>query len=120
MSESKRRLVRYRGIWCITWTERGRTHRRSLGTADRATAETAYEGVLSAARTQPRPSRVTVADCVAGYLEATPRIGGRKSLSHFGAMLPQHIDRSSCETYTKQRTASGIRPKTIHTELGLL
>lgn len=116
----EKRLVRYRGVWCLTWTERGRTKRRSLGTTDRAAAETAYQGFLAAGRRQPKPTLVTVADCLAGYLQAKPKIEGRKALSYFGPMLPEHIDRAACENFTALRVTDRVRPKTIHTELGLL
>jgi integrase len=120
MSEPTGKLVRYRKIWCIAWSVDRRTKRRSLGTRDRTLAETRYQAYLAESKRTTRPTRVTVADCLAGYLEATPAVEGRKALSWFGPKLPEHIDRAACDDYTALRTADGIRPKTIHTELGML
>jgi len=120
MSQPTGKLVNYRGIWCIAWSVNRRTRRRSLGTRDRAEAEIAFQSYLADAKRTTRPSRVTCADCLAGYLEATPKVEGRKALSWFGPKLPEHIDKAACEDYAKLRTKLGIRPKTIHTELGLL
>lgn len=120
MSEPTGKLVCYRGIWCIAWSVNRRTQRRSLGTRDRDLAETRYQTYLAESKRTTRPSRVTVADCIAGYLEATPQVAGRKALAWFSPKLPEHIDKQACTDYADSRTACGIRPKTIHTELGLL
>lgn len=120
MSEPTGKLVNYRGTWCVAWSVNRRTRRRSLGTRDRQEAEIAFHAYLAESRRTARPGRVTVADCLAGYIEATPKVAGRKALSWFGPKLPEHIDRAACEDYATSRAAVGIRPKTIHTELGLL
>jgi integrase len=120
MSEPTGKLVNYRGIWCVAWSVNRRTRRRSLGTRDRAEAEIAFQAYLADAKRTARPSRVTCADCIAGYLEATPKVDGRKALVWFGPKLPEHIDKQACTDYDAARAAIGIRPKTIHTELGLL
>lgn len=114
------KLVNYRGTWCIAWSVNRRTQRRSLGTRDRELAEVRYQAYLAESKRTARPGRVTVADCIAGYHEANPKIEGRKALGWFGPKLPEHIDRATCEAYTALRETAGIRPKTIHTELGLL
>jgi integrase len=120
MSEPTGKLVCYRGAWCIAWSVNRRTIRRSLGTKDRDEAEVRYQAYLAESKRTTRPGRVTVGDCLAGYLEATPKVEGRKALSWFGPKLPEHIDKQACTDYADARTADGIRPKTIHTELGLL
>lgn len=59
-------------------------------------------------------------DCLAGYLEDRPKVGGRKSLAYFATMLPEHIDKQTCHGYAALRADAGIRPKTVHTEMALL
>jgi integrase len=112
------RLVCYRKIWCAYWREDGKARRDSLGTRDPVAAERKFAAYVTARNTAPRPSVVTVADCLAAYYEAKPQVIPRPALGKFfGLMLPDAIDEDTCKKYPAQRQAA---IKTIHTEMGIL
>jgi integrase len=121
------RLGRYRGKWCAIWHADGRTHRASLGLeaseANRPAAGQAFdEWVADQRRIDASPRGVvTIKHILDGYHNAVPGQAKRMALySELGPKTPPAVDKTVCETYAKKRARAGIRPSTIHTELGLL
>jgi integrase len=112
------RLVRYRGVLCAAWHDGTGTRRLSLGTDDRALGEVRFQKFLSDVA-KPEKKVVTVAQCLTGYYAARAAVIPRTALSFFASKLPADVSRADCESYARKR-AKVARPKTIHTELGIL
>jgi integrase len=113
------RLKLYRGQWSAVWREDGQTKRRSLRTADRASAQRTLEALRLAV-----PAGNTVSQVYAAYLGAkgtTRAVWAWAQLnSSFGEMVPAQVNRTACQAYTKKRRAAGVSDGTIHTELTFL
>lgn len=118
------RLKLYRGKWAAVGTdESGRPWRRSLRTADRATAERRFRDIRF-----ETPGE-TIADAVALYL--TEKKGRARSyqsmetawraLKHtFGHLRPDQITRDLCRDYAAMRRKGGVADGTIIKDLGVL
>jgi integrase len=119
----KPRLKLYRGIWCVVWTEGGRTKRRSLSTDDEDEARRRFE------TDKRKPVGNTCADIFAAYLaDRKQRIRHHARLGECwknlapecGHLLPEHIGRLWCRAYTEKRRALGRADGTIRKELSVL
>lgn len=121
------RLVKYRGKFCVAWTDGGTTVRRSLRTDNRDVAEARYRIALAELQ---RPASSTVADIweacrkdkeAQGKTSATAMPYHWKALEqHFGSMDSTRISVEDCRSYTAKRRAAGRAPSTIATELKYL
>lgn len=118
------RLVRYRGRWAITWTEDGQRNRRSLGTDDRALAETRARAFWHARGL----SVYTVGSLVNAYIDdreseivstSNQRYAWKALKPSFDNILPEHIDEDMCRAYARERMKT-VSPATAHYEMGLI
>lgn len=115
------RLVKFRGKYAVTWTEDGRTVRRSLRTDDRRVAEKRFKIAVSELE---KPEARTVSD-VWSLHEKDKEARGRASAKYhwkalepvFGEMDCDRITVRDCREYTRKRSAQGRAPSTISTEL---
>ena len=114
------RLTLYRGFWCATWREGGRTRRASLRTKDRAAAERL---LADHQRASARPSH-NVAGIYAAYLgdKGTERArwAWKWLEPAFGSLRPDQVDRGACRAYVAARRTNGLGDGTIWTELTFL
>lgn len=118
------RLQLYRGKWAAVGRTAGKQWRRSLGTADRATAERRFRDVRF-----DRPGE-TNADYVGQYIAEKQAQGAAsfnamryawKALAPtFGSLRPDQITRKLCQDYAKTRAKGGVSPGTVIKELGVL
>lgn len=117
------RLKLYRGKWAVVWNDGERTQRRSLRTADRATAERRFKDVKIEAPGD------TIADAVSLYLkdkaDSAPSIDSMEFSWQaleptFGHLRPDQIDRKLCRSYARKRRAQGRKDATIIKELSFL
>lgn len=124
----ERKLVRYRGVWCLYWRDgRNKPRRRSLGTKDRAEAERRkrdLELALNAAETGP-----LIGGIVEAYLKDRENRGGNEknrryawkaASSTFDHLEPHHVTRELCREFTAARREAGSSDGTIRKQLGLL
>lgn len=111
------RLKLHKGYWYITFTEEGKTKRRSLRTADRDEAQRLL------ADFNKRPSGKTVSEIFATY--QSDKGGERLEMAwkqlapHFGQYRPDQVDRARCREYTAYRSRF-VQHGTIRRELGIL
>ena len=129
------RLVRPQGkivqrpdspVWYISWTEGGKSRRRSTRTGDRGSAEivlAAWERKLDA---PPAAERRTIGWILDRYLEdregavvAYRRLveAAKPLREFFGTMPPDHLDRSLVRAYGRSR---GVSDGTLGRELSML
>jgi integrase len=115
---SEIRLKLYRGSWCATWREAGRTRRASLGTKDRAAAERLLIDHLR----KPR-AVTTVAEIYTAYLATGATRRAREVEQHlireFGSLFPEHVTAERCKTYVEKRRQR-VKDGTICAELTYL
>jgi len=118
------RIGRYRGAYCVTWRDPdGTRHRHTLGTNDRATAESLIRQFAHA-----KPALVTVEWTWRAYMTdlgerptaVTMGYTGRHILPHFGHIGAEDVTVEDCRAYTAARRAAGRSDGAIHTELGHL
>jgi integrase len=119
------RLSMYRGKWAAVWTEAGQVRRRSLGTADRPTAEAAYDRF----KREFTGQAATVAEALGVYCtKLIQERGGSpgaawaaKSVSRLlGACGLGDITEERCKAYAAARHLGGVADGTIIKELGVL
>lgn len=119
-----RRIIWYRGKWALTWTEDGHRQRRSLGTDDRALAETRAGALWHSRRTVG----YTTGALVNAYIDdregeiastATQRYAWKALKPTFDNILPEHIDETLCRQYARERMKT-VSSATAHYELGLV
>lgn len=118
------RLKLYQGKWNVVWHDGKRTRRKSLGTADRDTAERRFKDVRIEAPDE------TVADAVALYLkdkldQEAPSLDAMDFAwlalkATFGHLRPDQIDPKLCRTYARKRRSAGRKDATIIKELSFL
>lgn len=124
------RLRRHRGVYAAVWyDEAGHRQRRSLGTADRALANTRL-AALRAQLAQSAPSGpLTVAAIGERYIEDRREEGKRvermeynfmRLNAHLGHMRPSDITKQDCNAYAAARRADGVKDATIWTEMTTL
>jgi integrase len=123
------RFLDKRGVYYITWTERGRSRERSTGTADRGQAEIALaEFIHQRTRTEgPRdPAQTLVTDILADYAqERGPATGAPERIGYAVAPLTvfwegrtvAEITKETCGRYV---TTRGRAAGTARRELGVL
>lgn len=123
-------LRRHRGKFCAVWyDEAGRRQRRSLGTTDRALANTRLT-VLKTQLTQAVPAGVlTVGAIFSRYIEdreaegkPTTRIrdAWKRLGPHYADLRPVDITKAVTRDYIAKRGKDGVGNGTIHTELAYL
>src|SRR5690606_36838894 len=120
----ERRIIWFRGKWALTWTEDGYRHRRSLGTDDRALAETRAGALWHSRRTVGYTSSALVnayIDDREGEISSTStqRYAWKALKQTFDNILPEDIDEDICRRYARERIKS-VSPATAHYELGLV
>ena len=105
------RIGKYRGMFAVVWHDTARgTQRRSLGIParkeNRERAETGLEEFkanLRQAAAKPA-GPITIGRCLDGYFEDHPGVIYRSVVrNHFGAMLPEHVDKAACKEYIAKR-----------------
>jgi integrase len=120
------RLVKFRGLWAVYWSEGGRSQRRSLGTADRALAETRFAEFKWQLQRQRAPELVTVGAILNGYIEAMADEKPAKTrnrfilkalLPSFEQLLPHHITAAEIDRHARKRN---VAASTLATEIGLI
>lgn len=120
------RLQQFRGGWAIAEYEDGkRISRRRLESRDAGDAAREFARIAALAS---RPIDPRVSDLWALYREdrkgrmmaAHMEWTGRAVLPFFGAMRPAEVTVKACREYAAMRAAKGIKPGTIHTDLGRL
>lgn len=127
------RLVRYRGVWCAYRREGDKPVRRSLGTPDRALADTRFAAFLHDERRQERPRSLTVGSIIDAYIESlhpgshartrqemTRRALRKVSAPNLLATRPEHLTRDMCRDYAAARFRAGKKPGTVIADLGLV
>lgn len=117
------RLQRHRGKWAVVWYERGRRHRRSLGTADRAEAERLLPRFIALRDAEAVPTVALIwqrySEEKAGSAIARRLPSEWKALApHFGHLRPEEITVARCREYVAARARTGRGAGTIWTELG--
>ena len=136
--EPRHRLVLYRGRYAIEWREQrpdperpghlvSTPRRASLGTPDRALAETRYAEYLHQLERGSRPPEPTLGQVMDAYLadrEATGTISMDrlrecvKALRpSFANLLPKHVSKAVTRRYARER---GVAPATVNKELRTL
>lgn len=121
------RLIKYRTRYAAEWTEDGRRHRRSLGTADRLKAQIAFERFLKL-RSEKNVEAVTVRQCWEGYRATLEGRPAHTTMGHewkalepvFGDRVASLITEEECRQYAALRREKGRKNGTIWTELGRL
>jgi integrase len=124
-------LGRVNGRFYAVWYEDGRRQRRSLGTDDKAIARAALgEFARQYAFQQQAGRELTVSAIYDSYLAdrqaegkaALPRMrdAWKRLKLTFGDLMPVHVHKDLCRSYTEKRRADGVGDGTIHVELGYL
>lgn len=117
------RLKLYRGKWAAVWRANGRTHRRSLHTTDRGTAERRLKDLRV-----ERPGD-TIAAAMGQYLDEKKgrarsylsiESAWRALSTTFGALRPDQVTRDLCRSYGILRRKQGVSDGTIIKDLGVL
>lgn len=119
------RLVRYRGRWAVAYTEDGQRRRHSLGTDDRALAETRFGSFVTI---RSRPDAGTVSSLWNAYTKDNVGKAVIATMLHtwkalrpiFANVRPDDVSPSLCRQHTAARREAGISDGTIWTELGHL
>lgn len=119
------RITRLRGQFALTFDERGKRRRYSLGTGDAREAQRLAPALYAELT---RPSGVTVADLWKGYeldkqgraVLNTMRHTWKALAPHFATRDGDRITIDECRAYTAARLKAGKSPGSIHTELGHL
>jgi len=123
------RIGRLRGGYCVTWIrDDGRRARHKLNARTRTEAEAEAIATYRRVSAAEHPETTTVALIWQAYREDlgdrptahTMGWTGKAILPHFGALRPDQITKTHCTAYASARTAAGISPGSIHTELGHL
>ena len=119
-------IGRFRGGFCVYWSEDGQRRRYQLKARTRAQAEPEAIDVYRAKTL--KIDQLTVADIWDAYrddLGAKPTAKtmgytGKAILPHFGSYRPDQLTKDLCLRYEQKRSAQGKTQGTIHTELGHL
>lgn len=122
-------IGRLRGGFCVYWTdEAGKRTRHQLKARTRKEAEAEAVEVFRRVTYANAPRGATVADLWAEYVRdlgdkptaKTMEYTGKAVLPHFGAYLPEDVDKALCVAYARAREADGKSQGTVWTELGHL
>lgn len=119
-------IGRFRGGYCVYWTENGNRRRYQLKARTREEAEAEALDVYT--EKTMRRGGVTVSDIWSLYIDhlgdkpnaRTLGYTGKAILPHFGAYRPDQINDDLCRSYAQKRDIEGRKQGTIHTELGHL
>jgi integrase len=125
------RLGRHREKYCVVWYDAsGDRKRHSLGTDDRALADTRLAEFRRIKRVQLKGGSTTVSAIYEAYatdrelagIAAAPRIrdAWKRLSGTFGNLLPCHVTPELCGSYQRARRAAKVSNGTIHIELGYL
>lgn len=121
-------LKQREGVWYITWSEGGRSYRRSTGTRNRKEADAALGAFL---HERANPSRsydvVSVKVVVEAYIKenecAAPErneYAAKHLCEFFGDMSVVDLERKDSREYRKWRQDRGVKDGTIRRELACL
>lgn len=104
----------------VTWSEGGRSHRRSTGTADEAIARR-WLAEFVAAMDAP-PAKFTIGDMVSGYLSEAPGQAdhAKAILRLLGHLSLASLTRSQVRMWQTARAKEGASPSTIARQVGVL
>lgn len=118
------------GQFYAHWTVNRRTHRKSMGTSDRAEAERAFANWLLTRNDLPAPERtLTVADVWAFYISKkgeshTAFYSWANLMQHFAALDVRKVNQKEVDAYVAARAAGEIgqhsKPSTCRRELAVL
>lgn len=126
-----------KGVFYAFWSEGRRSKRKSMGTADRATAEARFANwlLLRGAEADSEGVAYTVADCWTVYKAKhidTGKVAGPETLAfnwrmlepHFGALTIPQVDQDAVDAYVAKRTSGRlgrrVKPQTCRKELQTL
>ncbi|WP_051608916.1 tyrosine-type recombinase/integrase [Fodinicurvata fenggangensis] len=120
------RLVYFRGKWCVYWRDESGPRRVSLGTSDKAEAERRYLDWQSDQRRSE--SLTTVGQIVEAYFKdrearkpgSARRHAWKGARETFGDLLPRHVTRDICRTYTERCRKAGRSDATIRDRLSTI
>ena len=122
-------IGRFRGGFCVYWRDpEGKRRRYQLEARTRKEAEPEGLRVYREQTYRERPAGATVREIWEAYVEdlgdkptaTTMGFTGKAILPHFGAHLPEDIDKTLCRAYERQRLEDGKKPGSIWPELGHL
>lgn len=121
-------IGRFRGGFCVYWSEGGKRRRYQLTALTRAEAEPEAIDLYREKTLSQRREKSTVADIWETYridlgdrpTAKTIHYTGKSVLAHFGAYRPDQITTKLCRQYADKRTTAGKSQGTVHTELGHL
>ena len=122
-------IGRLRGGFCVYWyNDDGTRRRHQLKARTREDAEAEAVEVYRTKTYATRQRGATVAELWADYVKdlgskptaKTMGYTGKAVLDHFGAHLPENIDKPMCVAYLDKRLKAGKSQGTVWTELGHL
>ena len=123
-------IGKLRGGLCVYWddpdTGKRRRHQLEARTRKEAEAEAVEVFRRETYRTAPRGATIKqiwdayVVDLGDKSTAKTMSFTGKAILPHFGAFLPQDIDKPLCLAYQRERKDAGKKQGTIWTEIGHL
>jgi integrase len=119
------RIGRLNGRLCLTWWRDGKRHRYSLGTTSASEAERLAPALYAELT---RPKGTTVEELWSAYVQdkegravtGTMRYTWKALRDRFGPMEAHSVTVADCRAHIDARLRDGIKPGTIHTELGHL
>ncbi|KII14716.1 integrase [Phaeobacter sp. S60] len=123
-------IGRLRGGLCVYWDdpETGKRKRYQLTSRSRKDAEAEAIEVFRRETYKSSPRGATIQQIWDAYVAdlgdkptaKTMSFTGKAILPHFGAFLPEDIDKPLCQAYQRDRREAGKKQGTIWTELGHL
>jgi integrase len=128
MGKEGYRLARHRGRFAVVWYEDGCRRRCSLGTNDRAQAESQLIEFKRIRSVQATEGPLDVRGIYQAYQESLKARPSYERVGHswkpigraFGNLLPSQLTRAAVEDFTENRLRHGKSRGTIHLELGYL
>lgn len=123
-------IGRLRDGLCVSWKdpETGKRRRYQLEARTRKEAEAEAVEVFRRETFKATPKGATVEEIWNAYVAdlgekptaTTMGFTGKTILPHFGAYLPENVDKALCKAYERDRREAGKKQGTIWTELGHL
>lgn len=127
MAGDGKRIVKYRGVWCLYWREAGKSKRRVLSSESREQAERRWLDIQEALRKQ-KPLK-TIGEIIEAYFVdktergkdmSRPRYNWRPCKETWDHLEPRHVTRKACQDFITARRELGASDGTIRKQLGIL